>query len=98
MATAARLSGHGEIVTPGLCVPVRYTLVVTLGGRRSSASGVIDAPEMILDAALGRPSPKLRLSDGTELAVALRRKVSDGPVLIRSIGSVHSLRRANITP
>lgn len=94
MATTARLSGDGVLIAPGLNLPVAYTLVLTLGGRRRAASGVIDAPEAMLGQALSARSPRLRLEDGAELSVALRQKIPTGPVLIQSVGSLRRLPSA----
>jgi len=80
MVTSARLSGDGALIAASGNLPVRYTLVITLGGRRRSAMGVVDGSAALLDAAMKSPGSRLRLDDGTELRVALRRRTPDGPV------------------
>lgn len=88
-----RLSGKGLLTAPGLTFPVSYTLVLTLGGRRRSATGVVEGSDAKLQEAITARALRLRLEDGTELAVALQRKVSTGPVLIRSVGALGRLAR-----
>jgi hypothetical protein len=94
LVTTDRLNGNGLLTAPGLALPVSYTLVLTLGGRRRAAVGVVEAPEARLEAAIRARALRLRLEDGSEVAVALHRKVSAGPVLIRSIGSLRGLAGA----
>jgi len=93
MAMSARLSGEGALVVAGQDLPIRYTLVIALAGRRRSGSGAITSAREVPDTAFSSSNTRLRLEDGTEFRVALKRKIPGGEIMISTLGSAEALKR-----
>jgi len=87
-----RLSGDGALIFEGEAFPIHYTLVFAIGGRRRSASGVVTSAGDLPDSIFRSAHARLRLDDGMEFSVALRRKAPGGPALLSSLGSDQGLK------